>query len=81
MPNPPHVPPMAAAMQWVARIVVAGLIMVLPGLAGQWLDERLETGFIALVGFALGITVAIVYLIAITKPPDKNLMKKITDTK
>jgi len=72
MTKPPPVHPMAAAMQWVARVMAAGLMMVLPGLAGQWLDGRLETGFLALVGFAVGITVSIAYLIAITKPDSKR---------
>ncbi len=58
---------MAAAMQWVSRIMAAGLMMVLPGLAGQWLDGRLGTSFLVLVGFAAGIWIAIAYLIAITK--------------
>lgn len=60
--------PMAAAMQWVARITAAGLIMVLPGLLGQWLDNQLGTSFLALLGFAVGIAVSIAYLIAITRP-------------
>jgi len=72
MVKPPQLSPMAAAMQWVSRIVAAGLMMVLPGLAGQWLDERFETGFLALVGFGLGIWLAIAYLIAITKPKAKK---------
>lgn len=74
MAKSPPQHPMGIAMQWVARIVAAGLMMVLPGLAGQWLDkklgldERLGAGFLVLVGFALGITFSIWYLIAITKP-------------
>jgi len=72
MIKPPRVHPMAAAMQWVARVMAAGLMMVLPGLAGQWLDGRLGTGFLVLVGFAVGIAVSIAYLIAITKPGSKR---------
>ncbi len=63
---------MAAAMQWVSRIMAAGMMMVLPGLAGQWLDGRLGTGFIVLIGFAVGLTWSIAYLIAITKPKPKR---------
>ena len=57
---------MAAAMEWVSRITVVALEMVLPGLAGQWLDEQLGTGFLALLGFALGITFAIWHLLVMT---------------
>jgi hypothetical protein len=41
--------------------------MILPGLAGQWLDTRWGTKFLALVGFGLGISLAIYHLLAITK--------------
>lgn len=82
MAKSPPQHPMGVAMQWVARIVAAGLMMVLPGLAGQWLDrklgldERLGTGFLVLVGFALGITFSIWYLIAITKPNNNEPQDK-----
>lgn len=72
MTKSPPQHPMAAAMQWVARIVAAGLMMVLPGLAGQWLDGRLGTGFIVLLGFSLGLIGSMVYLLAITKSTGKR---------
>jgi len=72
MTKSPPQHPMAAAMQWVARIVAAGLMMVLPGLAGQWIDVQLETGFIALLGFALGLTWSMIYLLAVTKSTAKR---------
>ncbi len=72
MAKSPPQHPMAAAMQWVSRIMAAGLMMVLPGLAGQWLDKRLGTGFIVLAGFAAGLAMSIAYLIAITKPKRKK---------
>ncbi len=59
--------PVGAAMEWVARIVAAGLIMVLPGLGGNWIDQQLGTHFVALIGFALGIAISLVYLLAITR--------------
>jgi hypothetical protein len=62
-----HVHPVGAAMEWVARIVAAGLIMVLPGLGGQWIDQQIGTHFVALLGFALGIACSLVYLLAITR--------------
>ena len=58
---------MAAAMEWVSRIFAVALEMVLPGLAGIWLDEKLGTGFLVLVGFGLGIALAIWHLLAMSK--------------
>jgi len=63
----PETHPMAAAMQWVSRIVAAGLMMVLPGLGGEWLDRRFGLGVLALLGFAIGIAAAIYYLVSVTK--------------
>jgi hypothetical protein len=41
--------------------------MLLPGLAGLWLDSQLETRFLTLLGFALGVPLAMWHLIAMTK--------------
>jgi hypothetical protein len=60
--------PMAVAMEWVARIMAAAMLMVLPGLGGQWLDRRLSTQWIGLAGLALGLSVSIYYLLAVTRP-------------
>lgn len=61
-------PPLAVAMEWVSQITTVVAEMVLPGLAGQWLDNRWGTKFLTLVGFALGLTVGIWHLIAMTRP-------------
>lgn len=68
-PDPPHA--MAIAMEWVSRITVVGLEMVLPGVAGQWLDQRYGTSFLALLGFAIGLTLALWHLIIMTQPKKK----------
>lgn len=68
MTNPPdNRPPMAVAMEWVSRIITVALEMVLPGLAGDWLDKRWGTSYLALIGFALGVTVGVWHLLAISK--------------
>ena len=67
-----HVHPVGDAMGWVARIIAAGLIMVLPGLGGNWVDQRLGTHFVALLGFAVGIAWSLVYLLAITRTTTPN---------
>lgn len=58
--------PIAEAMEWVSRILVVAAVMILPGLAGQWLDKRWGTGFLTLVGFAVGLTGGIGYLVKLT---------------
>jgi hypothetical protein len=71
--------PIADAVEWVSRLTVVALEMVLPGLAGQWLDEYYGFGFLALLGFALGITGGIWHLLVMTKPRDKNCSLDGTD--
>ncbi|MEM9353907.1 MAG: hypothetical protein AAGA92_12905 [Planctomycetota bacterium] len=60
---------MAVASQWVARIIAAGALMVLPGLAGDWVDSVLGTSLFALCGFGVGIAGSLCYLVAVTKNP------------
>lgn len=62
--------PLAAAMEWVARIMAAALMMVLPGLFGQWLDEKFGVEVLALLGFAVGIALGMYYLIVQTQQAD-----------
>lgn len=71
--------PFADAVEWVGRITVVALEMVLPGLAGQWLDERYGLSFLALLGFALGVTCGIWHLLVMTKPRGKNCPLDGTD--
>ena len=72
MDTPPERPsPAAEAMEWVSRILAAAVMMFLPGLAGQWLDKRLGTGFLALAGLAIGVVSGFAYLLAVTKTPPK----------
>ena len=56
----PHIPPIGAAFTWVGRITAIGLVMVLPGITGDWLDRQLDTTFLEpvvfLLGFVLGLT-------------------------
>jgi hypothetical protein len=58
---------MALAMEWVARIFATTLMLVAPGLGGQWLDGRWETRVFGPAGFLLGMVVGVVYLIAVTR--------------
>jgi F0F1-type ATP synthase assembly protein I len=65
--------PMARGMEWVTRIMTISLEMVLPGLAGYWLDQRLHTvALFMLIGFALGCTAAVLHLIKLTRSADSK---------
>ena len=64
--------PAAIAYQWASRIMVVSLEMVLPGIAGHWLDLWLGTKVLFLfVGFALGTTAATKHLIQMMRS-EKN---------
>jgi cyanate permease len=58
----------AAAYQWATRITVVALEMVLPGLAGLWLDKQIGTVVLfMLLGFGLGCTASIIHLVQMTR--------------
>jgi F0F1-type ATP synthase assembly protein I len=68
--------PIAAAAEWVGRIAAVAFEMVLPGLAGKWLDERWGSGpWLMIVGFALGMTAAMYHLLAMTAADNKKRNK------
>ena len=67
MTNPRQPHPIAAAMEWVARITTVGLEMVLPAVAGTYLDRYLQTGYWAIVGLIVGCVVGFWHLMQMTK--------------
>jgi F0F1-type ATP synthase assembly protein I len=63
----------AIAYQWASRIMVVALEMVLPGLAGYWLDKQLGTVVLfMLVGFSLGCTAAVIHLVRMTRADEQK---------
>lgn len=58
---------MAEPTNWVARFTTVVLEMVLPGLAGLWLDNQLETQVLTLLGLGLGVSLGMWHLIALTQ--------------
>ncbi len=61
--------PMAVASYWASQVITVSLEMVVPGLAGLWLDNQLGTYVLfATLGFAAGLTIAIWHLIRMTTP-------------
>ncbi len=71
---------LSLAWAWGTRVTVIAAQMVVPGLIGYWIDEKLGTRIVfMLVGFAIGITSAIMQLVRMTgtnagpkHPSDKN---------
>lgn len=44
----------AIAWEWVSRVLAICVVMVLPGIGGDWIDKRFGTTWWALAGFAFG---------------------------
>jgi len=65
--TPEKRPPMAVAVEWVAKITTISFEFFLPGLAGQWADQRWGTNFLGLLGFAIGLTMGLWHLLLMTK--------------
>ena len=60
--------PYALAAEWSSRITTISLEMVLPALAGYWLDQRLGTYVAFLViGGILGFVLAVISLIRLAR--------------
>ena len=69
--------PAAKAYQWASRIMVVAMTMVLPGLAGHWLDKQLGTVVLfLLIGLGLGCTAAVFQLIQIAQSSSASTKTK-----
>jgi F0F1-type ATP synthase assembly protein I len=63
--------PVAKAAAWAARILTVALEMVLPGLFGSWVDQKLGTvALFMLIGLGLGFFVATLHLMQMIKKID-----------
>jgi hypothetical protein len=70
-------PPSGEALEWVSRVLAVAGIMLMPGLAGRWLDGYFGLNFLMLVGFCFGFAIGMWYLLLMAKPrpprkPDQN---------
>ena len=66
--------PAAKAYQWASRIMIVSLEMVLPGLAGYWVDQQLGTMVLfMLIGFVFGTTGAVIHLVRMTSSDQSKL--------
>jgi hypothetical protein len=73
VPTSEEKPPLAAAVEWVGRIMAVGIEMILPGLGGKWLDDRwATTPLLTLSGFGLGMAVGIWHLLVMTAAVKKS---------
>jgi F0F1-type ATP synthase assembly protein I len=64
---------MAIAAMWTSRITTVSLEMVLPGLLGLWIDNKLGTKILfAIVGFALGMVLGLRHLLTMTRSSTKQ---------
>lgn len=61
-------PPLARAAEWTSRVTTISLEMVLPGVVGLWIDQRLGTKILFLVfGVILGFATGLWSLIRLSK--------------
>ncbi|MFI4877118.1 MAG: hypothetical protein ACIALR_17320 [Blastopirellula sp. JB062] len=75
--QPPHErPPMAIAYEWVGRIFAVCIEMIAPGLIGRWVDDQLGVRGFVVLGFALGITLAIYHLLQYAQADQKQRDRK-----
>jgi len=58
------------AMDWVSRVLSICVVMVLPGLGGQWLDRRFGTSYWTVLGFMFGFVSGFTALILLVKRDD-----------
>lgn len=65
-------PPLAVALEWVGRITAISLLMFLPAVGGQWLDRRLGTQFLGLIGLVCGVSAAIYVLVQVARSASGN---------
>ena len=63
--------PIGEGIKWVAQITTVALETILPGVAGHWLDQRWGTSFLAMVGFALGLSLGLYHLLVLTRSKNR----------
>ena len=70
------------AAQWISRTLATALFMVIPGILGSLADKRVGTGFLAPVGFAIGLaagTAGLLVLVRRLSPPARGKPLPLSD--
>ena len=65
----------AQAIEWFSRTITILIVMVGPGLLGNWLDQQFGTEFLAIVGTIAGVTLSTFVLLLLAKqltPPARG---------
>lgn len=63
---------LSEAFNWVGRVIAVAVEMVLPGLAGHWLDRTWGWTFLAPLGFVLGVVMGVTHLIVMVQASSRN---------
>jgi F0F1-type ATP synthase assembly protein I len=64
-----------ASVNAFSRVIAVMVMMMLPGVIGYFLDKWLGTGFLIVVGFVIGMMVAIFGLLFVAKQANEELRK------
>jgi ATP synthase protein I len=65
--------PLALAMEWTSRLTTISLEMVLPGLLGYWVDQKLGTRVVfLLLGVIAGFSVGMWHLVKLAGSPPED---------
>ena len=65
-----------ASLNTFSRVIAVMVLMLSPGLVGYFLDNWIGTQFLMVVGFAIGIILAVFGLILVVKRANQELRKK-----
>jgi len=60
----------------VSRVTTVVFEMLLPGLAGHWLDRRWGTDYWALIGFAIGLPLGMWHLLTMVRRYGRPVVKE-----
>ncbi|MFO1066050.1 MAG: AtpZ/AtpI family protein [Pirellulales bacterium] len=80
--EPPRNTPWERSSDILSRVLATVVMMVLPGAAGAWLDDKLKFGIFMPIGFLLGILfgmTGLIYTLRRIQSPNPNVTSKRDD--
>jgi hypothetical protein len=63
---------MGEAFSWVGRVMAVAVEMVLPGMAGRWLDLSWGTSFLTPLGFVVGLVLGVTHLVIMVQASSRS---------